>query len=266
MIIDSHCHIYPEKIAQKASDSTAGFYNAPVKYDGTLSRLNALEADAGIEHFIVQSVAVTPSQAGGINRFIAKTVLEGGGKITGLGTLHPDSGTIGEDIRQIVALGLRGVKLHADMQQIAINDKRCYKIYEQLQGVLPVLLHAGDSRYGFSNPDNLVPVLKDFPGLTVIAAHFGGWSVWEEAMVKLPRYQNLYVDTSSTFGFMGSGYFKKCVKAFDPLRILFGSDYPMWEPKAEIEALRGLGLSQEDYDNISYKNAARLYGIPCPQA
>ena len=71
-IIDSHCHIYPDKIAEKASASTSDFYKMPSLFDGKISTLLDKGTEAGIEHFIVQSVATTPKQVSGINHFIAE--------------------------------------------------------------------------------------------------------------------------------------------------------------------------------------------------
>ena len=261
-IIDSHCHIYPDKVAEKASGSISAFYGGePVRYNGSLGSLLTAGKTAGIDRFIVQSVATTPNHAESINRFIAEKVNESGGKLIGLGTLHPDSKNIAAEIKHIKELGLKGVKLHADIQRIAINDPRCYKIYEILEGGLPVLLHTGDSRYNYSNPDNLIPVLKDFKNLTVVGAHFGGWSVWEEAARKLARFENLYVDTSSTFGFKGIDFTKEILSKHDKDRVLFGSDYPMWDANAEIEAILSLGLSDGQLEKIFSKNCARVYGL-----
>ena len=90
-IIDSHCHIYPEKIAAKAVAGTDTFYGTVAKCDGTAGSLLTINEECGIDHSLVQSVATTPKQVGSINRFIAETVAQSNGRLTGLGTLHPDS-------------------------------------------------------------------------------------------------------------------------------------------------------------------------------
>ena len=137
-IIDAHCHIYPDKIAQKASDSTGNFYKIPSLLDGKTSTLLEHGKIAGFDHYIVQSVATTPKQVSSINNFIANSVKESNGKFTGLGTLHPDSENICADVEEIIALGLKGVKLHPDIQQFKIDDYRMLKIYELCEGKLPI--------------------------------------------------------------------------------------------------------------------------------
>ena len=184
MRIDAHCHVYPDKIASRAVEGIGSFYDMPLVHKGTLADLVSVQERAGVTHGVIFSVATTPHQVGSINRFIADCVAGSDGRFVGLGTVHPDSPTLRADIDEIISLGLRGVKLHPDFQRFKIDDYRCLKIYELCEGRLPVLLHCGDHRYDFSNPNRLLPVLDAFENLTVIGAHLGGWSVWEEAFEK----------------------------------------------------------------------------------
>ncbi len=261
-LVDSHCHIYPDKIAQRAVAGTSNFYEFAAAGDGTLGGLLQNGDLAGIHHFIVQSVATTPKQVSSINEFIARAVEEGQGRLTGLGTLHPDSEDIAADLRHLRALGLKGVKLHPDIQRFKIDDYRCLKIYELCeQEGLPILMHTGDSRYDFSNPNRLLPVLQIYTGLTVIGAHLGGWSVWDEATETLAGLPNLYVDCSSCMPFMPSEKVRTVIRRYGAERVLFGSDYPMFLPDRELTAFMALGLTEEENRLILHDNACRLYGI-----
>lgn len=260
-IIDAHCHIYPDKIAEKASENTGRFYNIPMCLDGKISTLIEHGTEAGIDHFIVQSVATTPKQVSSINNFITSSVKESGGRFTGLGTLHPDSEDIKADVEEIISLGLRGVKLHPDIQQFKIDDYRMLKIYELCEGKLPILMHTGDSRYDLSNPNRLMPILDIYENLTVIGAHFGGWSIWEEATHKLYSYKNFYVDCSSSLYALTPEKAKELIMEYGSKRVLFGTDYPMWEPKEEIERFMKIDLTEEEREDILSGNAKRLFGI-----
>ncbi len=260
-IIDSHCHIYPDKIARKASDSTSEFYHMPSLFDGKISTLLECGGAAGIEHFVVQSVATTPKQVSGINHFIAEAVNQNKGKFTGLGTLHPDSENIAADIDEIVALGLKGVKLHPDIQRVAIDDARMNKIYELCEGRLPILMHTGDSRFDYSNPNRMEPILKAYKDLTVIGAHFGGWSVWDEAEKRLSKYENFYVDSSSSLYAMTSERAEELIRSYGTKRVLFGTDYPMWEIKTDIERFMSISLTEEERADILYNNTAKMFSI-----
>ncbi len=260
-IIDCHCHVYPDKIAEKAVGSIGSFYDLDMYYDGKASTLINHGDEIGVSHYVIFSVATTPHQVHSINSFIAETVKKSGGIMTGLGTLHPDSENIKGDIEEIKRLGLKGVKMHPDFQRFRIDDEKCNRIYELCEGVLPVYLHTGDTRYAFSNPDNVIPVLERYPDLVVIGAHFGGWSCWKEAAQKLHKYKNFYVDCSSSFDWLNAEEVGELIKMYTADRVLFGTDYPMWSHKQEFERFNKIDLTTEEREKILYKNAMKLFSI-----
>ena len=261
-VIDTHCHIYPDKIAQKAAAGIGSFYDIGMNFDGRLDTLKAVSARAHVVHSVIFSVATTPHQVHSINTFIAENVRQSGGRFTGLGTLHPDSETMEADIDELQSLGLKGVKLHPDVQQFPIDDERGRLICELCaKHKLPLLLHCGDYRYDYSNVNRLIPLLEDYPDLLMIGAHFGGWSVWAQAAEALHKYPNIMVDASSTFHWVSRDTAKRLISLYGADRVLFGSDFPMWDPKDEIEYLLSLGLPTEDLEKIFYKNAQQLFNI-----
>ena len=235
------------------------FYDLPSSLDGKISTLLEHGKKAGIEHFIVQSVATTPKQVSSINNFIADSVAASDGHFTGLGTLHPDSEDMEADVNEIIALGLKGVKLHPDIQKVAIDDPRMHKMYALCEGKLPMLLHTGDYRYDFSNPNHMIPILEQYPNLTVIGAHFGGWSIWEEATQKLCKYNNFLVDCSSSLYAITPEKAKELIHIYGVERVLFGTDYPLWKPEDEIERFMKIDLTEEEREAIFYTNAAKLF-------
>ncbi len=261
-VIDSHCHVYPEKIAAAAVGATDRFYGVTSHFDGSVGALLNQCKDMGVDHAVVQSVATTPKQVSSINNFIAKTVADSGGKLTGLGTLHPDSEDIAADVDEIIKLGLHGVKLHPDIQAFKIDDYRCLKIYELCEKhKLPILMHTGDYRYDYSNPNRIVPILEIYTDLVLVGAHLGGWSVWEEAAEKLSHFENFFVDTSSSLPFGGEERIKRAIAKYSPEKILFATDYPMGSQKIELDFILSLGYSKEDLEKILYKNACKVFGI-----
>lgn len=260
-IIDCHCHIYPEKIAIKAVKGISSFYHINMGYDGRYSTLVDSGKSCGVKHFIIFSVATTPHQVHSINSFIAECIKKSNGLMTGLGTLHPDSDDIERDIAEIKSLGLKGVKLHPDFQRFKADEPKCDKIYELCQGTLPILIHTGDVRYDYSNPDRIKPVLEKYPNLTVIGAHFGGWSCWKEAAQKLCGFDNFYVDCSSTFNWLTAKECAELVKAYGSDKVLFGTDFPMWSHSDELKSFFEMNLSEEDNRKILYENAMKLFSI-----
>lgn len=260
-VIDSHCHIYPEKIAQKAVAGTDAFYELTSEFNGTVTSLKEQGEISGIDKFVVQSVATTPKQVKSINEFIAGETAKHA-ELFGLGTLHPESGDIAGDIEHLCEIGLHGVKLHPDIQRFKIDDYRCLKIYELCeQKNLPILMHTGDNRYDFSNPNRIKPILEIYKNLTVIGAHLGGYSIWEQAANELCQYDNFYVDTSSSFPFITAELAKKVILTYTPKKVLFGTDYPLKGAKTELEFLLNLGLSDDDLRLILSENAKKVFKI-----
>ena len=266
-IFDAHCHIYPEAIAQRAVEGIDSFYGGlPFDHcDGTTGTLLRLGREAGISHFLVHSVATTPHQVSSINRFIAAEAARSEGAFTGLGTLHPASDHLEQDFSELLSLGLNGVKLHPDVQRFEADSPQAMPIYQLCQDAgLPVLVHTGDHRFDYSNPNRILPILRAFPRLKFVGAHLGGWSVWEDAFTLLSGFENIFVDTSSSFYWLGPDKGRDLIRRWGVHRVLFGTDYPMWFPAPEIRHLLDLNLSNEEYRLIFWSNAEKVFGLGEP--
>ena len=263
-IIDSHCHIYPDGIARKAVEAVDRFYDGlPADHhDGTVDTLVKSGNAAGITRFVVHSVATSPHQVSSINRFIARSQADANGAFIGMGTMHLDSDDLRRDFEELRSLGLHGVKLHPDIQRFDADDSRAMAIYAMCEDAgLPVCVHTGDYRYDYSNPPRIVNILRAFPKLKFIGAHFGGWSVWDEAARVLPDYPNIIVDSSSTFYAVTPEKAKELIRIWTPERVMFGTDYPLWPQTPDIDFLLGLELTDGDYENIFWRNCARLFEV-----
>lgn len=259
MVFDCHAHIYPEKIAAKVVVSIGDFYQISMACDGTVEGLLASGRRGGIGRFIVFSAAGTPAQVESINTFISRACGEHP-EFTGFGTLHRDMANPGGEIERLTGLGLKGIKLHPDMQGFNIDDPPMMEMYALLEGRLPVVFHTGDYRSDFSHPRRLARVLDNFPKLTAVAAHFGGWSIYDLALEYF-RDRFCYLDVSSSIPYLGNRRAEELIKIYGAERILFGSDYPMWDPAEELGRFDSLKLPPGDKDLILYKNARRLLGL-----
>lgn len=258
-VINAHCHIYPEKIASRAVEGIKNFYDLNMSLNGKTDDLIRDGSQVGVVHYLVHSVATTPKQVSSINEFISHEVNTHQGLFTGFGTLHPDSENIQKDFDYLLELGLKGVKLHPDFQLFALNEKRAFDLGEIINtGDVPVLIHCGDFRYNYSNPEQLIPFLDKFPDMTVIGAHFAGWSMWEKAARLLAGRKNLYVDLSSSLYELSSQTAKDLIYAYGVDKVLWGTDYPMWESTSEMEYFNKIDLTDKERSMILYENAAKL--------
>lgn len=273
-IIDTHAHIFPAKIAAAAAEATGRFYataqtptrpplDAMVSHGGTSEELLACAKDAGISKLLVFSCATTPKQVDSITNFISAEC-DAHPEFLGAGSMHIDCPDFEAACDRMLEKNIRGIKLHPDIQGFAVDDPRLLPLYEIMQAKKMFLIsHTGDNRYNYSNPDKLLHLAELFPRMDFICAHFAGWSEWELAR-RIMRRENIFMDTSSTIGFSGDETAKKAFSAFDPSHIFFGTDYPMWDPKTELESILRLGLPEDILEGVLHTNFETFisrYGI-----
>lgn len=258
-VVDCHCHIYPAKIAERAVQGVGAFYNIPMDASGgTPEALAETCAGSPITHHIVHSVATRADQVATINDFIAQTCAQRPNMI-GFMTLHQDLEDPAAEMARAQAMGLVGIKLHPDTQCVNMDDLRLMRIYELAEGKLPIIMHCGDYRYDFSHPRRMRAVLDTFPGLVVNAAHFGGWSIYDLAVEYLED-ANCFMDVSSSMEFLGLRRTVELIELYGPDRIMFGSDFPMWDPVAEYERFVSLPFDAADQEKMLWRNAERFLG------
>jgi predicted TIM-barrel fold metal-dependent hydrolase len=168
------------------------------------------------------------------------------------------------ELERIKALGLRGIKLHPDYQDIFPDEERMFPLYEKMAELgLPVVLHAGwdpvSPDMTRCTPARIRRVIDRVPNLTLIAAHMGGMRMADEVMEQLAG-RNLYFDTSMSYVYLDPERFNELIRAHGAERILFGSDCPWSISGRQIAMLHETGLSAGELSMILHGNAERLLG------
>lgn len=255
-IIDFHNHIFPDSIAEKAVKNIGKYYGIKMWERGTVDSLLESGNEAGIERYIVHSSATHAGQVKAINNYIAD-VVKSHPNMVGFGTVHSQLDDIDAEVRRIISLGLRGIKLHPEFQNFIINDPIMLPVYQAIEGKLPLLIHMGDENQDSSSPERLAGILDKFPKLVVIAAHFGGYQMWDESMKYLVG-RNVYMDTSSSLAFLEPSEATEMIRKHGVDKFLFGTDFPMWNHKQELERFFTLNLSEKEKQMILYDNASGL--------
>jgi len=261
-IIDFHTHIFPDAIAPRAL--AALIENAPGMKpctDGTLDGLQKSMRRNGIDTSILLPVATKPSQVETIN---ANCLDQQSASIVPFGSLHQDYQGFELEIDKLKKSGIKGIKLHPEYQNFYVDDKKMFPIYEALQASgLIVVFHAGKDPGPFTN-DHALPkafksVAKQFPLLKIVAAHMGGWMMWDD-VEQLLGAQRIYFDTSAVNGHLSPSMFMRLVASRGIDFILFGSDSPWFDQGASIRWIDALPLTDKEKEKVFYKNALRLLG------
>lgn len=257
MIIDGHVHVWPDKIAGRALGApTPGLRRFG---DGTVADAARVLASAGIDRGICLAVADTPERLEAANRFVGSL---DPGQFIGFGSIHPGR-TAEENLASLRENGLRGVKVHPLFQDFSLDDRRLWDVLDALQGEFVAVFHVGPEHRGGENtratPAMMRAIALNFPRLDIVACHFGGYQVLDEALeyvVGLP----VHLDTSwpPGIGTVDRARIRSVIERHGADRIVFATDWPMADPPAEIEAIRSLGLPDEDVEAILGGNFARL--------
>ena len=235
--------------------------NAHIKalHNGTLSGLTAFMAECGVDKFVVQPVATKPSQVPVINEWAKNNSTE---KTVFFGALHPDDPNFISAAQKLKADGIKGVKFHPDYQDFYTDDEKMMPLYEALRDLgLIVMLHAGWD-IGLPAPIRCTPlmirnVIRNVPGLKLVAAHMGGHALWcdvEHVLLGLP----IYIDTSYSHYVLQDEGMTRMIKKHGADRVLFGSDSPWKRADDDIRMIMGLDLSFEEKEAILYRNAQEL--------
>ena len=263
-VFDIHTHTYPEAISEKAVVSLGNFYNFVPEGKGTYADLEASASACNVRGFLLFSVATNAHQVEKVNSSIAALAQKSrdeGYLSVGFAGMHQDFPDFEAEIRRAEGLGLRGVKIHPDIQGIDIDDPKLLPLYELLQGRMPVYFHIGDDRpqYRFSEPKKLRRVLDMFPKLEAVAAHLGGYKAADEAIEYLAGHPRVWYDTSSALWYLSTEEAECIIGKLGHDRVMFGSDYPMWTPGIELERFLELDLDDTTRQRILFGNYEQLF-------
>lgn len=255
-IIDIHAHVFPDKVAAKAVAATGNYYGVQMYRSGTVDDLIESGSRIGVRKYIIHSSATIARQVRAINDYIYN-VQTSHPEFVGFATLHPGFEDVQGEVERIIGLGLGGIKLHPEFQNFTIDDEDMMPIYEAAEGRLPILFHMGDASRDSSNPARLARIIDQFPELEIIAAHFGGYQMWDLSCKYLVG-KRIYMDTSSSLAYISPEKATYMIRKHGADKMLFGSDYPMWDHKEELERFLRLQLTEDERRAILFNNADRL--------
>lgn len=264
MLIDFHTHCFPEKIAARAVEKLSFASGGLINYtDGTADGLKRAMAEEGVTSSVVLNIATNAHQMKSVNDFAAS--INDRKAIFAFGSVHPDAPDAMDELLRICELGLSGVKLHPEYQGFFIDDEKMFPIYEKISdlGLITVFHMGADYGYGgvcHCTPAALTAALSHFSA-PVVAAHWGGLSMWEEVLGHLAGQKNLFIDTSFGYGQLPRESAIKIIEKHGIENMLFATDSPWHTPSLEKRFIATLGLSEGEKELVYHENAERLLGI-----
>ncbi len=263
-IIDFHTHCFPDAIAARAIAALTKRAEIPNHHNGTLAGLDRTQRAAGCDGYVILPIATAPNQTASVNRFAGQAQDTARG-VYAFGSIHPENTDYKQQLAAVKELGLRGIKMHPEYQLFHVNDEALFPLYEEIFRLgFPLLFHAGED-LGFqppwhAQPHKIAQLALRYPEACIIAAHMGGYRMWEEALEVLAPLPNVYIDTSYYAGRMDAHEILRICEAWGYDRVLFGSDAPWTKVQAAVEAVRQLPCTQAEHRKVFAENALRLLG------
>ncbi len=281
MFIDAHTHVFHPKIADKAVNQLRVHYGVEPaglgKADDLLARIRGphpddLPIEVKLDKVVALCAATSAAQVLPANNFALELLKECPEAIP-FGSMHPDfmfpaAGQPEEydwekELERLRTAGIKGLKLHPDFQGFFLDDPRLMPLIEAAQNDFIIMCHIGDVLPPEKNPScpaKMAALLDNFPKARFVAAHLGGYRHWNLALEKLAG-RNVYLDTSSSLFAIDDNVLREILRPHPRERLLFGSDYPLFDPQREFRLLqRRLKPSASETEEL-LTNAARLLGL-----
>ena len=178
---------------------------------------------------------------------------------------------VAAELARQVGLGAVACKIHPVHGGFDPADRMLYPAYSWAQERgLPVIVHCGTSTFSgsanaYGEPALLDPVLRDFPGLTLVLAHGGrGWWYEQAAFLSLMR-PKVWLEISGLPPHRLPDYYGPTLPRL-AAKMIFGTDWPgvpgvQRNARALQKVLIDAGTSDADVAAALGGNAARVFGL-----
>jgi len=190
-------------------------------------------------------------------------------------------------------LGLIGVNIPGSIgQDTRIDAERLTPFYARVEQLgVPLFLHPTDAVFGddLQGYDGALQLslgrvievsvaasrfvfsglMERHPGLKIVMSHTGGALPYQSGRMdkngkaaKLPKppssyIRRMYTDTVSPHS-MGM---KFAIDYYGIDQVMYGSDYPCWDPATALALIREIGLSETDQEKLFVGNARRFFRL-----
>ena len=163
--------------------------------------------------------------------------------------------------------GLCGLKLHPTVHGTAANDPAYEPAWRfAADHGLPIFVHSWSvSHYNpsqrLSTPEQFAPFARAFPAVKLVLGHAGGRGTGRREAVRMAaELPNVYVDISGDI--FGYRLIEGLVAAAGPHKVLFGSDWPWFDPRCRLSHVLLADVDDAAKRRILRDNAAAVFGEP----
>ena len=257
MKIDFHTHIFPDALAENAIASMqrglekVSGVKLPVFTDATKNGLLKSMEKSEIDLSIVLPVATSPKQTDTINEFAKKAT---GGSLISFGSVFPKADDAIRTVENLARAGFLGIKLHPEYQRTDIHGREMIDIINRCFDLgMTVVLHTGVD-LGIEPPlhcstKQMRSALNYFDGSNVVAAHLGGFKMWDDVEEYLVG-TNLIFDTAMLSAYMEKEQCARIIRNHGTNKMVCGSDSPWEDQKDGRTFLKECGITNAEISEM----------------
>lgn len=268
MLIDFHVHTFPEAIAGKTLEFLLNkvldrhLIDQKLNYGGTPKLLLESMQKNGVDISVVMPIATKPSQYTSINRFAKEITSD---KMISFGSIHPQDTDIEYKVSELYEQGFKGIKLHPDYQDTNADSDEFIRLVKcATEKGMYVTIHSGHD-IGIPAPyksdlSRMRVMLDKVDTSFVILAHLGAFDQWDDIEKHIIN-SDAYFDVSVISRFISIDQYKRIIENHGADKILFGSDMPWESPVDTLSFLKKTGITGDDFELITHKNAERILGL-----
>ena len=204
--------------------------------------------------------------------------------LIGFGTINFDIGSINEQVKEIKALGFKGIKVHPAAQEVKVDGRELFEVYAEAekQGLFVSFL-TGLHWHRIKDYSMLLfdEVAYNFPDLKFSMEHVGGYSFFREALLVMNnnsrKGNNIYAGLTSismekdALGNLRQGAWSltdddlcTLIHQTGEKNSIFGLDFPYKSAeytKNSIERIKSLPISEEAKRGILGENLRSALNI-----
>ncbi len=265
MIIDAHVHLFTPKIITNVSAKSEMVAKLHLQTDEATKRIGTEALGTALGRAGIHTALMLPTAgADSVSEVnsVAMATAADCDFLNTAGTLHPEGKDLPAELTTLHASGIRAIKLcsfsqgfmldaPATMAMLAqietFNRNQSHHFFVVLDTFYKAATYFGtDPRYT-TDPTGINRLVRTFPGIKFVGAHMGGLTAPFEDIVRcLPSADNLYLDTSNAAHTLKEAEFIQLLQIHGPERIIFGTDWPWFDPGKEVSLIDGL-LDRADY-------------------
>jgi hypothetical protein len=204
------------------------------------------------------------------NDYVLEAVARYPTRIWGLACVDPRSPGADRELVRALEAGMKGIGELAFYLDVSTNDlvEIMAPVMEIIRAAnVPLLLHANES-VGHTYPGKsemrlktLYHFLKAAPEARVVLAHWGGGLFFYELMKKEVQevLKNVCYDTAASPFLYHSSIYQIALRICGENKVIFGSDYPLIQPKRYFREMEEAGLTTEQMRKVCGDNLKAVF-------